>query len=159
MTNDLESAKDSVIEFLLGTAPLEGVWYGNRPDGEPHYWWRKHLREYARETEQLRQRVKDLEERLECNHVYNHKGEREEVEPGSIPDGISCRDETIRLLDRNCDALREKLEKAKSCLDWYADEHAYNKHGAPYSMEFREGVDVEELDLGKRARDVLEKLK
>ena len=34
-----------VAAFLLGEGPLQGVWYGERPEGERgKYWWRKHLR-------------------------------------------------------------------------------------------------------------------
>ncbi len=34
-----------VAAFLLGEWPLQGVWYGEWPEGERgKYWWRKHLR-------------------------------------------------------------------------------------------------------------------
>jgi hypothetical protein len=34
-----------VAAFLLGEGPLQGVWYGERPEGERcKYWWRIHLR-------------------------------------------------------------------------------------------------------------------
>jgi len=34
-----------VFKFLLGEGPLDGVWFGERPEGERgDFWWRKHLR-------------------------------------------------------------------------------------------------------------------
>lgn len=52
-----------------------------------------------------------LNERLENNHVFNMNGEREEVLPGSIPDGIDCRNETVRLQDENISRLRAELDE------------------------------------------------
>ena len=62
-----------------------------------------------------RDEIARLHERLEDNHVYRYDEEtgemvREDVKPGSIPDGIDCRDATIKLLD-------EKLERAKPTID------------------------------------------
>lgn len=34
-----------VIAFLLGEAPLDGQWYGDRPDNGNSLWWRKALRD------------------------------------------------------------------------------------------------------------------
>lgn len=34
-----------VIAFLQGEGPLQGVWFGEKPEGERgNFWWRKHLR-------------------------------------------------------------------------------------------------------------------
>ena len=35
--------KNDVIAFLKGSAPLEGVWFGQIHPTEPAYWWRKYL--------------------------------------------------------------------------------------------------------------------
>jgi len=36
---------NDVFKFLLGEGPLNGVWFGERPEGERgDFWWRKHLR-------------------------------------------------------------------------------------------------------------------
>lgn len=33
-----------VVRFLKGSAPLDGVWFGDpHPDGPGQYWWRKYL--------------------------------------------------------------------------------------------------------------------
>jgi len=54
-----------------------------------------------------------LHERLEDNHVFlrNADGEmvREDVAPGSIPDGIECRDATIKLQDEQIGRLRAQI--------------------------------------------------
>lgn len=46
-----------------------------------------------------------LNERLENNHMFDAQGGRVDVEPGSIPDGIECRDETIKFQDERITAL------------------------------------------------------
>lgn len=48
------------------------------------------------EIDVLIQHVENLYERLECNFAFNSKGDRVEFLPGTIPDGIECRDETIK---------------------------------------------------------------
>jgi regulator of replication initiation timing len=63
------------------------------------------------ENARLQAEVERLNERLENNRVWVASKDgpgfiRQDVEPGSIPDGIECRDETIRQQDRNNDALR-----------------------------------------------------
>lgn len=60
------------------------------------------FKEAAAEIERLR-------ERLEMTHAWrmiDGKMAKIAVEPGSIPDGIECRDETIRLQDREIERLR-----------------------------------------------------
>ncbi len=51
-----------------------------------------------------------LHERLEDSHVYavdgNGQWVRKKVPPGSVPDGIECRDETIRGLQAQLDERR-----------------------------------------------------
>jgi hypothetical protein len=34
---------EQVHAFLLGTAPIDGLWFGDADSGRP-YWWRKFLR-------------------------------------------------------------------------------------------------------------------
>lgn len=67
---------------------------------------RRNRKSYIRELEA---EVEQLHDRLEDNYYFDHEGHMVRCEPGSIPDGISCRDETIRL-------LREKLEEAEGKL-------------------------------------------
>ncbi len=61
-----------------------------------------------------------LQDRLEMRHVWqigpDGQKVRVEVEPGSIPDGIACRDETIRLLDQKCAALRAEAVRLQAAL-------------------------------------------
>jgi len=42
-TEATEARAREVLAFLRGAGPLEGMWWGERPAGEPAYWWRKHL--------------------------------------------------------------------------------------------------------------------
>ena len=38
----------TIIEFLLGSHPYDGVWFGDQhPEKEGWFWWRKALRDYA----------------------------------------------------------------------------------------------------------------
>ncbi|MBV8664650.1 MAG: hypothetical protein JO107_16295 [Hyphomicrobiales bacterium] len=68
----------------------------------------------AREAEVLRAENARLHERLEDNHVFDSEGQRFDVVPGTIPDGIAARDETIKILDKNIDTLRAAREKANA---------------------------------------------
>ena len=57
-----------------------------------------------------------LHERLEDSFYFNAFGKRIEVKLGSIPDGISCRDVTIRLLEHRLEELEAKRkEDVKIC--------------------------------------------
>lgn len=70
--------------------------------------------------EALRADVARLNERLENNRVYSFKdGQpiREDVEPGSIPDGIDCRNETIKGLEHIVADLRAQLAAVKAERD------------------------------------------
>jgi len=49
-----------------------------------------------------------LHDRLEDNRVYDFEGNIIQVKPGSVPDGIECRDETIKLMR---DVIGEKDEE------------------------------------------------
>lgn len=67
-----------------------------------------------------------LHDRLEDDRVWqmdaaNPDGPmmRVDVEPGSVPDGIECRDETIKLLDAEITALRAVNETMAA--EWAAD--------------------------------------
>ena len=34
----------ALVEFLNGSAPLDGVWYGEEaPSGKPRFWWRRYF--------------------------------------------------------------------------------------------------------------------
>jgi hypothetical protein len=66
-----------------------------------------------------RRLVGQLQERLEMNHAWQMvDGEmvRVEVEPGSIPDGIECRDETIRLQDRAIERHRAEIDRLRTII-------------------------------------------
>lgn len=40
----------NIVAFLLGEEPLEGVWFGDpHPTEKGAFWWRKHLRDAAKE--------------------------------------------------------------------------------------------------------------
>ena len=44
--SDIREARlDEVVAFLMGEGPLEGCWFGEKPETERgNFWWRKHLR-------------------------------------------------------------------------------------------------------------------
>lgn len=71
-----------------------------------------------------------LHTRLEDNFCYDIKGNRVEVEAGSIPDGITCRDETIKLQNESISklyndlaALQARIEEAGKELPPYPEKH------------------------------------
>ena len=55
----------------------------------------------------------DLNERLENNRVYGMNGARRDVPPGSIPDGIECRDATISGQRETIDRLVAQRDEAR----------------------------------------------
>jgi chromosome segregation ATPase len=57
-------------------------------------------------------RVTELEERLEIGFGYNQRGERVAV-PKNGPDGIECRDVTIRCQDEHIADLQAQLQQAR----------------------------------------------
>ena len=60
--------------------------------------------------------IERLQERLEMTSAYVN-GKLMRVPAGSIPDGISCRNETIKLLHANIAALRARLARAEAERD------------------------------------------
>lgn len=67
----------------------------------------------ASALERMAREIERLHERLEDNHEFRHdeNGQviRVDVPPGSIPDGIDCRDETIKLQDERNDRLAARI--------------------------------------------------
>lgn len=46
------SVPAAVIAFLKGAGPLEGVWFGDKPETERgQFWWRKHLPNVAQSSD------------------------------------------------------------------------------------------------------------
>jgi hypothetical protein len=51
-------AAPDVIAFLMGEAPLDGVWFGDKhPTEKGAFWWRKHLRAIASSPAEVRRRA------------------------------------------------------------------------------------------------------
>lgn len=72
------------------------------------------------EVKQLTDEIDRLKERLEITHEYNADGKK--VRAGEdIPDGITCRDETIRIQDEAIDTLRAENERLRGALRFYAE--------------------------------------
>jgi len=67
----------------------------------------------------LRTELATLHERLEDNRTYTGDGQRIEHEPGTIPDGIFCRDETIKLQDEYIETLEAELAEARKDAERY----------------------------------------
>lgn len=100
-------------------------------------------RELEAEIDRLRAEVARLHERLEDNHWFEHvDGEmvRVDVEPGSVPDGIECRDETIKLQDENIDRLRAALAETRAAAQKFRDVMYHRVSG------FEANAALEELD-------------
>lgn len=92
------------------------------------------------ELDRLRAEVARLHERLEDNHVFELRdGEmvRVEVEPGSLPDGIDCRNETIKLQDANNDRLRARVAELQDAAQKFRDViyHRVTGHEANTALE------------------------
>lgn len=74
-----------------------------------------HLREQDKgHMADLEREVDYLHDRLEDNRAYDFEGNVIQVKPGSIPDGIECRDETIKLMR---DVIAEKDEEIARLQD------------------------------------------
>ena len=78
------------------------------------------------ERDEARAEVKRLHARLEDDHVYRIDDEtggtyRVDVEPGSIPDGIKCRDATIRGLDDRIRNLTTERDAARAAAKGLAE--------------------------------------
>lgn len=72
--------------------------------------------EAADKIERLRAYVARLERRLEIDRFHNENGNEFSVPPEerqTFPDGIECRDATIRLLKDEIKILRNQWEQAK----------------------------------------------
>lgn len=64
--------------------------------------------------------IERLRERLEMTHAWrmiDGKMTKVAVEPGSIPDGIECRDETIKLQDKVIERLRAQAPGWRTAME------------------------------------------
>jgi hypothetical protein len=69
---------------------------------------------------EARAQVAKLESRLEIDHAYDQHGNRVEVpveKRDQMPDGISCRDETIKLLEKDLERVRGDAAVLRSWID------------------------------------------
>lgn len=102
---------------------------GHETDAHSLMLLRDKVAELEDENDNLRQRVAELEERLEIDHYFTvdeMTGEkiRVEVPPDDRVfqyDGIECRDATIKLQDEAIDRLRQKLADAQARNDVLRD--------------------------------------
>jgi hypothetical protein len=82
------------------------------------------------EIARLREEVARLHERLEENHYYEFDADgkvvRVECEPGSHPDGITCRDETIKLQDEINDRLRVEVARLRAVIGYTQNRFLHN---------------------------------
>lgn len=78
--------------------------------------------------------IKEPQERLEMGFAYNAKGER--IECKDVPDGITCRDITIRELETQLSNVNELLENQISFTKGqFADISAKDVHIASLKIE------------------------
>lgn len=84
--------------------------FGLAPDGSD-------LRDLCAAIDSRDAEIERLHERLEDNRVYDLDGNRIAVKPGSIPDGIDARDETIKLQDERIDRQLAEIERLRNDND------------------------------------------
>lgn len=89
------------------------------------------MRYVEQENATLRAEVERLHDRLEDNRTFDTQGNRVPCEPGTIPDGIECRDETIRVQQRELERLqadwrrmRDEMNGAYAAAKGWMDEVA-----------------------------------
>lgn len=99
------------VEAFAAAAWLSGVWQGYEGEfGVPDAAF---IAAARTDVPALIAEIRRLQDRLEMRHAWCN-GERLEVEPGSIPDGIDCRDETIRLQDKHIAELEERDRRLRA---------------------------------------------
>lgn len=98
--------------------------------GEPHPVNPASAADLFAENERLKVEVARCHARLEIDHVFVSKGggplERQDVPVDQrlgIPDGIECRDETIKLGDARAERAEAEIERLRAAMD-SAKEHA-----------------------------------
>ena len=68
---------DQVSKFLLGEAPLDGVWFGDKhPEKRGWFWWRKHLRDALAAQPEHKHTEAEVQE-LMYHYVYAYDGQFE----------------------------------------------------------------------------------
>jgi len=83
-----------IYRFLLGSAGIDGVWFGEQPKDAPGFWWRNMLlAQLNRDVEQLRSVMDRLEE--------------VEVDLDRKREQLRARDEEIAGLRAELEALKE----------------------------------------------------
>ena len=102
--------------------------------------------------------IERLQERLEMTSAYVN-GKLVRVPAGSIPDGISCRNETIKLLHANIAALRARLAKAEAALREIADQHIGDCPASLAHLSDEEWARRCHSHLRRTARDALDATK
>lgn len=61
-----------ITDFLLGEAPLNGMWFGGNYKGKPKYWWREHLRNIVKKEDNVQKvQVKEAKKE-ETKNVRHH---------------------------------------------------------------------------------------
>ena len=80
-------------------------------------------------------RVRTLEDRLEVYSTPDAQGKRLYLDIGDC-DGIGCRDETIKLLDKRIESLEGKVTRLEAALDKaWADRSAWESSANSYKEE------------------------
>ncbi len=120
---------DTILKFLLGEEPLDGVWFGDtHPTERGMFWWRKHLRQYL-EQAQLQQHnvVRESPPVKEEIDLYL-KGQRDTIK--LIFDYILGLDEPL-VGGGQAQNVSEGLPKRKSFKERLAEEMDKAKIGQP----------------------------
>ena len=86
--------------------------------------WTRQLRNAVIAADPWTKRVEQLETRLEMNFAFRD-GKRISVPAGSIPDGIDCREETIRGIEDQRHKLRAEVERLRKMLEQAEIEFAF----------------------------------
>lgn len=125
-----ELATDTQRRLTFYDAIRQALGCGSRPM----------IDELPGEVARLREENERLHERLEDNFAFNVHGERVAFEPGTIPDGIECRDETIKQQRERITTLTRERDEAREALEGTEDQlRKANDVIATLSRQSKEG--------------------
>lgn len=106
------------------------------------------------EVLRLRAENERLHDRLEDNVMGDGHGNLVPCEPGSIPDGIECRDETIKLQRQRLGELAAENERLKddasSPMEEMQHDHPLHGHPRPRDRRQRHGSAAHQPHAGNR---------
>lgn len=114
----------TIINFLLGSEPIDGLWFGDTNTARKPFWWRFHLRQYDeskdKEIEDLKKLYNDLAE-SHAKHVIEIESLKKENEELRFDANIlSMQLSKVKIESSNfayqCDRAKDDTYKAEAEL-------------------------------------------